>query len=313
MENLSSHGGEPGLGLARGLDPLGPVSASMGAVEAAIRELAHTDVAVLLRAEDGAGKRATAWRIHQLSRHAAHPFRALQCSTLKPEELDLASGRGEELLGEGTVYLQEVGDLSLECQKELVHAVPRMDADGPLARLICGSARDLEADVKAGKIREDFYYRISGVCLRLPPLRQRKEEILSLLDYFLRKYADDFHRALPVLSEETKESFRQYSWPGNLRELEDAAKVLVVLGDQSVATTGLRALQGESSTAEGNGRISLKAAAKAASRAAEKQLILKTLTQTRWNRRRAAEALQISYKALLYKLKQIRCEGYGAS
>jgi DNA-binding NtrC family response regulator len=316
MENLSIHGGagaESGLGIARGLDPLEPASASMGAVEAVIRELAQTDVPVLLRAEDGAGKRATAWRIHQLSRHAAQPFRALLCSTLKPQDLDVSSERGKELLSEGTVYLQEVGDLSLECQKELVQAGPRIDAHETRARLICGSARDLEADVKAGKIREDFYYRISGVCLRLPPLRQRKEDILSLLDFFLRKYADDFHRALPVLSEETKESFRQYSWPGNLRELEDAAKVLVVLGDQKVATSGLRALQGEPGAAEGNGRISLKAAAKAASRAAEKQLILKTLTQTRWNRRRAAEALQISYKALLYKLKQIRCEGYGAS
>jgi two-component system response regulator AtoC len=128
----------------------------------------------------------------------------------------------------------------------------------------------------------------------------------------LHKYAEAFHRQVPSLSDETRELFQEYSWPGNLRELEDAAKVLVVLGDHKMAMSGLRALEG-TSEAGTNGGISLKAASKAASREAEKVLILKTLSQTRWNRRRAAKALQISYKALLYKLKQIRCEGYGAS
>jgi two-component system response regulator AtoC len=148
-----------------------------------------------------------------------------------------------------------------------------------------------------------LYYRISGVCLRLPPLRQRKEDISILLEHFLRKYAGEFHREKPELSAEVRQLFEEYSWPGNLRELEDAAKALVASGNAGIATAGLGALQAK---AQG-------AAAKAASREAEKELILNALARTQWNRRRAAKDLQISYKALLYKLKQIRCERYGAS
>jgi two-component system response regulator AtoC len=106
--------------------------------------------------------------------------------------------------------------------------------------------------------------------------------------------------------------FEEYSWPGNVRELENAAKAIVALGDEAVAMGGLRAML-RRPDAGGNGRISLKQAARAASREAEKELILRALTRTRWNRRRAAQDLQISYKALLYKLKQIGCSEYRAS
>ena len=133
-----------------------------------------------------------------------------------------------------------------------------------------------------------------------------------MVSFFLAKYASDFHRPVPALSAQTKQLFADYAWPGNLRELEDAAKAIVVLGDEALAMGGLRALLAKADRGNGD-RISLKEAAKAASREAEKELILKVLTRTRWNRRRAAQELQISYKALLYKLKQIGCEEYGAS
>jgi two-component system response regulator AtoC len=181
------------------------------------------------------------------------------------------------------------------------------------ARFICGSARDLELEVKARRLREDLYYRISGVCLRLPPLRQRKEDIPILTEEFLAKYAQEFRRPIPALSKETRRLFQDYSWPGNLHELEAAARILVALGDEHLAMGGLRALLQKAPSARNGRRMSLKAAAKAASHEAEKELILRVLTRTRWNRRRAAEELQISYKALLYKLKQIGYEGYGAS
>jgi DNA-binding NtrC family response regulator len=125
---------------------------------------------------------------------------------------------------------------------------------------------------------------------------------------------------VPDLSAETLRLFLDYAWPGNLRELEDAARVLVALGDEQVALGGLRAhlrkpdAGGNHFAKDGSkdGARSLKAASRAASREAEKELILEVLTRTRWNRRRAAQELQISYKALLYKLKQIGYEGYGA-
>jgi two-component system, NtrC family, response regulator AtoC len=293
------------------------VSASMRPVEAVIRELAQSDVPVLVLAEPGAGKHATAQRIHEMSRRNAQPFQWYRCATLKPADLD-DSTIGEALSSAGTIYLDELADLKSECQARLLEALPQMPgsdaADSGLARVICGSSRDLEVEVKRGRLREDLYYRISGVCLRLPPLRQRKEDIPFLMGHFLRKYARDFHRTVPDLSAETLRLFLDYSWPGNLRELEDAARVLVALGDEHIALGGLRAVLSKHDSSLGNGeKVSLKAASRAASREAEKELILNALTRTRWNRRRAAAELKISYKALLYKLKQIGFEGYGAS
>jgi two-component system response regulator AtoC len=301
---------QPGNGFVEGVSP------SMCTVEAVIRELAQSEVPVLLLAERGVGKHTTAQRIHELSRRSSQPFRALRCSTLLPEELRATGSNPSPIFTGGTVYLREIAELSLECQALLLESLAKFEdrsATGDVARLICGSARDLEVEVKAGRLREDLYYRISGVCLRLPPLRQRRQDIPVLMDHFLRKCARDFRRSIPELSAETLQLFQDYSWPGNLRELEDAAKALVALGDENVAMGGLRALlRGPNHGGNGN-RISLKEAARAASREAEKDLILKVLTRTRWNRRRAAKELQISYKALLYKLKQIGYEGYGAS
>jgi two-component system response regulator AtoC len=319
LPNIAKGGGDRSDTEPAGLAFVEGVSASMRPVEAVIRELAQSDVPVLVLAEVGAGKHATAQRIHQMSQRSAQPFRWFQCLGLEPEDLEVLREREnmEEQASAGTIYLQELADLSSECQGRLLEALPQSSGNGitgsERARLICGSARDLEVEVKRGRLREDLYYRISGVCLRVPPLRQRKDDIPFLMGYFLRKYARDFRRTVPDLSAETLRLFLDYSWPGNLRELEDAARVLVALGDEHVALGGLRALL-RKPEASGNGAsISLKAASRAASREAEKELILNTLTRTRWNRRRAAEELQISYKALLYKLKQIGFEGYGAS
>ena len=290
------------------------VSLNMRPVTAVIRELAQSDVPVLLLAERGAGKHATARRIHELSRRSAQPFRWFPCSTLKPADLEDFQSAGGTQDGPGTVFLEELADLNSECQRYLQNAFSTASngAGRELVRFICGSARDLEVEVKARRLREDLYYRISGVCLRLPPLRQRREDIPLMTRYFLSKYAQEFRRESPNLSAETWRLFQDYAWPGNLRELENAARILVALGDEQLAMGGLRALL-STSPANGNGKgVSLKAASRAASHEAEKELILKVLTRTRWNRRRAAAELQISYKALLYKLKQIGYEGYGA-
>jgi two-component system response regulator AtoC len=306
----------------------------MRAVGAVIRELAQSEVPVLLLAEKGAGKHATARWIHEMSGRSEQPFRGLVCSTLKAE--DLGALGGDDWFKQGTIFLDEIADLSPEWQARIMEILPRAEnvlgenrggnhrsenhrsenhGSSPTesARLICGSERDLELEVKAGRLREDLYYRISGVCLRLPPLRQRREDIPLLVEHFLAKYARDFRRPVPRLSVEAQRLFRDYSWPGNVRELENAARALVALGDEDVAMGGLRALLSRPD-AGGNGtQVSLKQVARAASRVAERELILRVLTRTRWNRRRAAQELQISYKALLYKMKQIGCSEYGSS
>jgi two-component system response regulator AtoC len=290
-----------------GLVWLESVSAGMRTVEAVIRELSQNDVPVLVVAEHGSGKKAAAARIHALSSRAGEPFQVYQGREVAAETLAARDGEG------GTVYLQEVGDLTAAAQKQLVRQIGLNGAaERHVPRYICGTSRELEPEVKGGKFREDLYYGISGVCLRLPPLRQRREDIPVLRDWFLSVAARDFCRAVPILGSDTQNFFLEYSWPGNIRELKDAARAIVALGDETLAMGGLRSLMRRADR-NGNGeKISLKDAARAASREAEREIILQVLTRTRWNRRRAAQELQISYKALLYKLKQIGYQEYGA-
>src|SRR6266851_2113474 len=296
------------------LDFVEGANPSMRSVEAIMREVAQSEVPVLLLAERGVGKKATARRVHDLSRRGRHTFRVISCAHFGSEKSE-DSTEPAGLMGAGTVFLEELAELSAEGQAWLLQAMTRSNGNGvrSQARLICGSARDLEAEVRAGNLREDLYYRISGVCLRLPPLRQRREDIPVLMEHFLRKYGRDFQRPVPSLSEETHRLFQEYSWPGNVRELENAAKAIVALGDEAVAMGGLRAMLLRPDLGGNGSKVSLKQASRAASREAEKEIILRALTRTRWNRRRAAEELQISYKALLYKLKQMGCSEYRAS
>jgi two-component system, NtrC family, response regulator AtoC len=295
-----------GLSLQRdGRVWLESVSEGMRTVEAVIRELSQNDVPVLVLAEKGSGKAAAAARIHALSHRASEPFEVCQGRGTKEQDLAARIEQG------GTVYLQDVGDLIAAAQAELVRQIGLNGSGRRVPRFICGTSQELEPEVKAGKFREDLYYRISGVCLCLPPLRQRKEDIPILRDWFLSSAARDLCRPVPVLSPETQRFFLEYHWPGNMRELKDAARAIVALGDESLAMGGLRSLLRRSDRGGNGEKISLKDAARAASREAEKELILQVLTRTRWNRRRAAQELQISYKALLYKLKQIGYDQYG--
>jgi len=282
------------------------VSPGMRTVEAVLRELSQNDVPVLVVAEHGAGKAAAAARIHSLSRRAEEPFQAFLGRETSERVLADCEGQG------GTVYLQEVGDLTAAAQQEMVRQIGLGDAErSRVPRYICGSSCELEPEVRSGKVREDLYYRISGVCLRLPPLRQRREDIPILRDWFLSAAAHDLGREVPRLSSGTQSFFSEYHWPGNIRELKEAARAIVALGDEALAMGGLRSLLRRVDQSNGE-KISLKDAARAASREAEREIILQVLTRTRWNRRRAAQELQISYKALLYKLKQIGYEEYGA-
>jgi DNA-binding NtrC family response regulator len=306
---------EPGLTIG-GPDPsefIEGVGQSMRALETVVRELAKSEVPVLLLGERGAGKEATARHIHQSSVHCGEPFYVEPCSTLAPGQL----GRVEGGTLRGTMYFEEVADLSVPCQELFLAVVARLERGGDdgqsTLRVVCGSSHDLEAEVHNGRFREDLYYRISGVCLRIPPLRQRREDIPQLISHFLEKYACEFGRPAPTLSAETQRLFSQHSWPGNVRELEDAVRAIVALGDESVAMGGLRQRWSRLTAVPDGERVSLKQASRAASREAEKELILRVLDRTRWNRKRAAQELQISYKALLYKLKQIGGEQLGAS
>lgn len=306
MQTRPSEKSEP-MGRARNSEVfLKGTSPGTRAVEELIRELSLSDVPVLLLAETGAGKQTVARRIHEASRRSNREFRLIDCRGVGPENFDGIDG--DILACQGTVYLDEIAGLSSGAQARLLEALIRLEEEGnekQSGRLICGSARNLEAEASSGEFHEDLYYRISGVCLRLPPLRHRKQDIPAFTDLFLLKFAQEFGRPAPLLSERTRQLFRDYDWPGNVAELADAAKAIVVLGNESLAMGGLRAILSKSDRDHHGQQISLREATRAAAREAEKDLIMKALTRTRWNRRRAAQELKISYKALLYKLKQI--------
>ncbi len=177
-------------------------------------------------------------------------------------------------------------------------------------RLVASTSRNLEKEIEAGKFRRELYFRISGVCLQLPPLRDRREDILVLLEHFLAKHAAELGREVPVVSEKDMEVLGTHDWPGNVRELENLARKIAVFGDARKAIEELREMPKlEPTFAEEPRSFSLKVAARAASRRAERDMISKALERTHWNRKRAAQELQISYKSLLYKIKQTGLEG----
>lgn len=284
---------------------------AMRALERTMADIAATDMPVLVLGESGTGKGAVAYRIHQLSSRRHQPFVKLNCAALATDFLNGSfSNGGGHNVNEATLFLDEIGELDAGMQSKLVYALPDGDTDEPEAslgaRIISASRRNLEKEMRGGRFREDLYFRLSGVCLRLPLLRHRKEDIPVLAEHFLTKYAALFGRRKPELQPQTLQVLLEHSWPGNIRELEHAMQKVVALGDERVALADLRGSRPQEPPATGEaGGVSLKQAARAASRQAERELILKVLSRTRWNRKRAAQELQISYKALLYKLKQI--------
>ena len=290
------------------------MSPAMQTLENVVAEIALTNIPVLLVGESGTGKEMFAHRIHCLSANVEAPLVKIPCASLNvtnfASELGLDSNGDSSNERFGTVFFDEISELDPTCQRSLLYALPDGDARprrGLLgARVISTTSRNLDEEMRTGRFRSELYYRITGVCLRLPPLRDRKEDIPLLVESFLTKYAAEFNRARPTLSPRTLRKFLDYSWPGNIRQLANVVKKIVALGDENLALPEVATAPVEARTAPPETRsYSLKAAARAASREAERGMILEALARTRWNRKRAAQELQISYKSLLYKLKQI--------
>jgi two-component system response regulator AtoC len=283
---------------------------AMQTLESVIAEIAPTNIPVLFLGESGTGKAMFAQRIHQLSARSEEPLITISCAAMNPAQLSAELRLNASRNPDGG--MRTVGSVIFDsaCQRNLLYALPDGHADagrGLLgARVISTTRQNLDDEMRAGRFRTELYYRINGVCLRLPPLRDRREDIPILVESFLSKHAAQFGRPRPSLSPRTLRILLEHSWPGNIRELENVVKKIIALGDEQLAVSELASAPAEPQVevAEPRG-YSLKAASRAASREAERGLILKALARTRWNRKRAAQELQISYKSLLYKLKQI--------
>lgn len=313
MDTQENHdsGQAPMASFVKGVGP------SIGSLNAVVAEIAATDIPVLLVGESGTGKEVYARLIHRLSADSQNPWKKVNCVALNSDSFreqiwdevqTLPSVQDKS--GHRTLFLDEVAELDLECQRTLLSILPDGEPKGGMprltARLICATTRDLEQAVDAGRFRRELYFRINGVCLRLPPLRERKEDIPALINHLVGKHAVLLQKPRPEITPDAMEYLLSYSWPGNVRELENVAKKMVVLGNAQLALSDLRAPTPKvCQTGDGSQASSLKVAARAASRRTEQELILKALERTRWNRKRAAQELQISYKSLLYKLKQI--------
>jgi two-component system response regulator AtoC len=336
-------------------------SEKMREVRDLVSRVADTDVTVLIRGESGTGKELVARAIHATSPRQSKPFVKVNCAALPSELLEselFGFERGAftgaiqqkpgkfEFANHGTMFLDEISEMQAPLQSKLLQVLQ----DGEFARLgsrndvrvdvriVAATNRDLERAVTDGHFREDLFFRLNVVCITLPPLRQRKDEIPALSALFLRQYAEHYNKQPLELAHDTLRLFAEYEWPGNVRELENLVKRAVILGsDESIrreiadaisARTRLLApipaLQPQPrptapvasplapavpattapTAASTKPMGSLKDIARQAARQAERELIFRTLQQTRWNRREAAEILGISYKALLYKIKE---------
>jgi two-component system response regulator AtoC len=325
-------------------DPAPTLSGAMERVWSLADRIADTDVPVLLVGESGVGKDVVARRIHATSRRAARPFVKINCAALPAELLESelfghekgaftgahAEKPGKfEMADQGTIFLDEIGEMDPRLQAKLLQVLQdeefyRVGGKRPVrvdARVVVATNRNLEAAIHEGTFREDLFYRLNVVTIRVPPLRERKEEIGPLVRHFVSKYRSRYNGGLEQVPPEVMERFHAYHWPGNVRELENLVRRLVVLrdpamvlGELTVTNCAVPAGTNGVANAVKPGTLHatlpddapLKDVARRAARIAEREAILRALMRTGWNKRKAAKRLQISYKALLYKIKD--CE-----
>jgi two-component system, NtrC family, response regulator AtoC len=298
----------PGDPFAYGLGPV------VQALNEMVTEIARTDIPVLLVGESGAGKDAYAKLIHRLSESNELRFHKFNCASFDPDLLPRLLPRLSEINDStspcGTIYLDNVQELDSTAQRALLSLLPDAeDSDSSperRGRLVSSATSSLESEVDFSRFRRELYFRLNGVCLRIPPLRERLEDIQILTEHFLNRYSVALKKAPPFLDEKVVHALSAYHWPGNIRELENFTRRSVLFGDFELALTELQSSGPQpSKVTSACAGSSLKVAARAASKKAERELILKALERTHWNRKHAARDLQISYKSLLYKIKQI--------
>ena len=353
-----------------------------------VRELinlvADTNATVLIRGESGTGKELVARSLRARSSRRHKAFVKVNCAALPGELLEsemfgfergafsgaLQAKPGKfEFANHGTIFLDEIGEMPASLQAKLLHVLQdgqfsRLGGQGDVrvdVRVIAATNRRLEEAVATGLFREDLFFRLNVVCIAIPPLRDRREEIPALVRHFLTKYSRHYRRPEAEIPQATLDAFMEHSWPGNVRELENVIQRMILLGpdfqlwtptpvarntgERRFAAVERRQASRDSDAlgrpvippvsppppvtsvqpaplmtaaaamprpaaglATANEQASLKLVGRNAARAAERELMLKMLNRTRWNRKEAAEILGISYKALLYKIKEHRLD-----
>ena len=335
-------------------------SPEMKSIAQVIEQVSDNDVTVLIRGESGVGKELVARAIHQRSPRKDRPFVKVNCAALPSELLESElfghekgafTGAAMTRIGKfeqadtGTIFLDEIGEMKASLQAKLLHVLQdaqftKLGSNKPISvdvRIVAATNRDLEAMMIRNEFREDLYYRLKVIEVTVPPLRERRQEISHLTQFFMDRYARRYNRPTRELSPDLAELFQSYEWPGNIRELENMIKRIVILQDEQLViremTRSPRAMPayaaataahppvdadaGDTAVAvadEDDAEDEPAAAAptggrltdvsKASALKAERTVIEDTLRQVHWNRRRAAEQLGVSYKTLLNKIKE---------
>ena len=304
-------------------------SDAMRSVRDRLTKVAGANVPVLIQGESGTGKDIIARMVHGLSPWKTGPYVKVNCpaipGTLLESELfgyekgaftgAYGSKPGRvEMAHRGTLFLDEISELDAALQSKLLQLLQ----DGQFCRIgaqedkkvevrvVCATNRKLEEEIQNGTFREDLFYRINVVNISLPSLRERRGDIPELANYFLDFYNRKYNCRAKALSPELMAVLEKYHWPGNIRELENLIKRYVILGNEDAITNDLVAREPQYLTPEINfdGPISLKKITRQAVHELEKKVILKVLQNHHWNRKQAARTLGISYRALLYKIRE---------
>lgn len=302
-------------------------SESMISIRQKVQKVLGTDVPILIQGENGTGKGLLAQYIHSRSAKSSGAFVKVNCAAIPGALLEselFGYEKGSftdahtskpgfvEMAHHGTLFLDEIADLDLSLQAKVLQLLQ----DGHFSRIggeqerkaetriICATNRNLQNEIDGGRFRQDLFYRINVISIRMPSLRERREDVGLLTDYFLRQSNARFERHTPPLPEEVIENLAARDWRGNIRELENLVVRYAILG--SIDTVAAEARQQRSSLPSSrvtaDGTIPLKRIAKQAIREMEGNLILNALREHKWNRRKAAQALNISYRALIYKI-----------
>ena len=322
-------------GLAAGHNGLPPEdiifgrSAAMQPIRHVVEKILATNVPVLIHGENGTGKGLLARYIHSRSKFSTGAFMKVNCAAipgalLESELFGYEKGAFTdaqtskpgyvEMADRGTLFMDEIADLDLSLQAKILQLLQ----DGQFSRIgdkaerranlrvICASNRDLGQEIEAGRFRQDLFYRINVITINLPSLRERREDIVMLADYFVTQLNARFERNAPPLPPEAIDALGNREWRGNIRELENLMARYAILGSLEVAAAKPLPRRSGMSRIElsADGTIPLKRIAKQAVREMESNLILKVLRDNKWNRRKAAEVLNISYRALIYKIQE---------
>jgi two-component system response regulator AtoC len=314
-------------------------SPQMVRIRQQILQIAPVDVPVFIYGESGVGKEVVARMIHMRSSRRNLPFVKVNCAALPGELLEselfgfeqgaftgaVRSKPGKfELANKGTIFLDEIAEMSPHLQAKLLHVLQDhqysrlggrhlVEVD---VRVLAATNVEVQEAMKSGRLREDLYYRLNVLSINVPPLRERTTEIPLLFRHFLTRYAEKFQKEPPTPSDHLMEAAVRYPWPGNLRELENFVKRYVILEDDEgsfrelleMSATRQRTSPREEPPAPPTGDQGLKALVRSLKDEAESEAIADALEKTRWCRKDAAKMLGISYKALLYKIRQFNLD-----